>query len=111
MKLEELTELMKDVLENRGFTEQDIERFENITELRKFLQNLNAKKWQKKNPDYQKNYKQENKEKNRSYVKKWNSENPEYIKKYQIEKREKIRLYAKRCYYKKRGREDEMPSL
>jgi hypothetical protein len=85
MKLEDLTELMKDVLENRGFTEEDIERFENISELRKFLQNLNSKKWRMKN---------------RSYTKEYNELYPE-----------KSRIYARRHYYKKLGRNTEMPSL
>lgn len=56
MKFEELTALLVCCLEERGITEDDIKHFQNITQVRKFLQALNQRKWRDKHPTYYKDY-------------------------------------------------------
>ena len=67
-----------------------------------FNQKEYDKKWKEKNPEYHKNWYQENKEEIKEKSKKWNKENPEKRKKWVEENPEKIKKSQKKWREKNR---------
>lgn len=65
-------------------------------------------KWHEENPDYSRQYHEDNKEKRNAQRKKWGSENKDKIKQNRKKQKDKINAYRRESYKKKRDAEKSL---